>query len=115
MTELSYWGRVDFTSQFSIEPNVAVNWVDLPEGAFTTNLLRLRATYNLSPRSFIGALVQYNSAEDSFTTNVRFRWEYTPGSDLFVVYGDGRDTLSTAAPALESRSFVVKFTRLFRF
>jgi hypothetical protein len=115
MTEVSYWGRVDLTSQFSLEPNVAVNWVDLPEGAFTTNLLRLRATYNLTPRSFVGALVQYNSSEDSFTTNIRFRWEYTPGSDLFVVYGDGRDTFSGVPGTIETRSFVVKFTRLFRF
>jgi hypothetical protein len=25
---------------------------------------------------------------------VRLRWEYTGGSDLFVVYSDGRDTRS---------------------
>jgi len=114
-TEVMYWGRVDFGSRFSLEPNVAINWVDLPQESFTTELVRLRATYNLSPRSFVGALVQYNSEDESISANVRFRWEYQPGSDLFVVYSEGRDTFSWSSPALESRSIVVKFTRLFRF
>ncbi len=114
-TELNYWGRVDLSSRFSLEPNIAINWVELPAESFTTELIRLRATYNLSPRSFVGALLQYNSEDDSLSTNVRFRWEYQPGSDLFLVYSEGRDTFSWSSPLLESRSFVVKFTRLFRF
>jgi Domain of unknown function (DUF5916) len=114
-TELSYWGRIDINKHFALEPNISYNWVDIPEGPFTTNLVRLRATYNLSPRSFVAALVQYNSADDALSTNVRFRWEYQPGSDLFVVYSDGRDTLASGFPTLTSRSFVVKLTRLFRF
>jgi Domain of unknown function (DUF5916) len=114
-TELSYWGRIDFGKQFALEPNISINWVDIPEGPFTTNLVRVRATYNLSPRSFVAALVQYNSADDALSTNVRFRWEYQPGSDLFIVYSDGRDTLSPGFPTTLTRSFVVKFTRLFRF
>ncbi|HEY7817634.1 MAG TPA: hypothetical protein VIG29_05415, partial [Vicinamibacteria bacterium] len=114
-TEVGYWGRVDFGSRLSLEPNIAINWVDLPADTFTTELVAVRATYNLSPRSFVGALVQYNSEDDSLSTNVRFRWEYQPGSDLFLVYSDGRTDFSRGAPLLESRSFVVKFTRLFRF
>ena len=43
------------------------------------------------------------------------RWEYTPGSDLYVVYSDGRDTATPQFPALQNRSFAIKATRLFRF
>jgi hypothetical protein len=114
-TEVMYWGRVDFSSRFSIEPTFSVNWVDLPTASFVTELVRIRGTYNISPRSFVGALVQYNSEDDSVSANVRFRWEYQPGSDLFVVYSEGRDTFYPGDPVLESRSLVVKFTRLFRF
>ena len=115
-TELTFRNRVEVTPQFSLEPNVAINWIDLPQGAFTTNLARLRATYTLSPRSFVGALLQYNSENGSFTTNIRFRWEYRPGSDVFFVYSDGRDTLSgSGVRSLENRSVIVKVTRLFRF
>ena len=92
------------------EPNVR-----LPADTFRTDLIRLRGTYSLSPRSFVGALVQYNSEDASLSANVRFRWEYGPGSDLFVVYSEGRDTFSPGRPLLETRSLVLKFTRLFRF
>ena len=114
-TELTYRGRVEVTAQFSLEPDFALNWIDLPQGSFQTNVIRIRATYTISPRSFVGALVQYNSEANSFSTNIRLRWEYRPGSDLFLVYSDGRNTLAGASPALENRSLVIKVTRLFRF
>lgn len=43
------------------------------------------------------------------------RWDYIPGSELFVVYSDGRDTAFGTVPTLQSRSFAVKITRLLRF
>ena len=43
------------------------------------------------------------------------RWEYTPGSEVFVVYSDGRDTTAPGYPGLLNRSFAVKVTRLMRF
>ena len=47
--------------------------------------------------------------------NVRLRWEYTPGSEFFVVYNEGRDTETSGASALQNRSIIVKLNRLFRF
>ena len=75
----------------------------------------MRSTYALSARSFVGALLQFNTSNDSLSMNIRYRWEYQPGSDIFVVYTDGRDTQSIGFPDLRNQSFVVKFTRLFRF
>ena len=65
---------------------------------------------------FVSALVQYNSSNNGLSTNVRLRWEYQPGSELFIVYNEQRDTLSPQAfPGLENRAFIVKINRLFRF
>ena len=66
---------------------------------------------------FLSALVQYNSAVEQMGTNVRFRWEHSPGSELLVVYNDQRDTTLRPGrlPMIENRTFIVKFTRLFRF
>ena len=64
---------------------------------------------------FVSALVQYQSRTDLIATNARLRWEYLPGSELFVVYSDGRTTLSRGVPDVENRSFVVKLTRLLQF
>ena len=114
-TTLSYYrGRITLTPQLTLEPTISLNWIDLPEGSFTTELVSTRVTYTLSPRMFVAALLQYNSADNAIGSNVRFRWEYQPGSELFVVYTDERDTLNPR-PFLLNRAFVVKLTRLFRF
>ena len=112
--EVGYWGRAEVNRRVSMEPNISLNWITVPEGEVRAQVSRLRATYTVSPRSFVGALVQYNSAAQLFSANVRFRWEYSPGSDVFVVVStnrDGDDGLS----GLTDRALVVKFTRLFRF
>jgi hypothetical protein len=114
-TEAGYRGRVEFSSRFYAEPGVTFNVVNLPVGEFTTKLVSTRATFTLTPRMFTSALVQYNSSSNSLSGNYRFRWEYRPGSDLFVVYSDGRDTSVRGYPDLVNRTFVVKATRLFRF
>ena len=114
-TEASYRGRIVITPQLAIEPSLSVNDVELPQGRFTTTLVSTRTSYTFSPRMFLAALLQFNSSDDSLDANVRFRWEYQPGSDLFVVYSDGRDTGLGGFSRLENRTFVVKLTRLFRF
>ena len=86
----------------------------MPWGRGHNNLVSSRLTYTLSPRMFVSALVQYQSRTDSVSTNARFRWEYRPGSELFVVYNDGRNTLTRGIPDIQNRSFVVKVTRLFQ-
>ena len=108
-------GRLGITPQLTIEPSLSFNWIDLPQGRFTTELVSARTTYTVTPRMFVAALLQFNSGNDSLGTNIRFRWEYLPGSELFVVYTDERDTLAPQFPTLENRAFVVKLTRLFRF
>jgi hypothetical protein len=108
-------GRVNVASQLSLEPTYSVNWVDLPQGSFTTHLVGSRVTYTMTPLMFTSALVQYNSASHAVMANVRLRWEYRPGSELFVVYNEERDTLGRRFPDLANRAVIVKINRLFRF
>jgi hypothetical protein len=113
---LSYTAaRVSLQKQFSIEPTVQYTRVELPQGNFAATLFRTRTDYAFSPRMFASALVQYNSTDRSFSSNVRFRWEYKLGSEFFVVYTDERDTRTPGYPGLKNRAFVVKVTRFFRF
>ena len=105
---------MELGAHYLIEPNVSWNRGELPWGDFTTNLVAGRFTWTMTNRRFFSVLMQYQSASSSLTTNARFRWEYIPGSELFVVYSDGRDTLGPGYPGLENRSFIVKITRLLR-
>ena len=108
-------GRVKVTPQFSLEPSFSINRVDLPAGSFTATLVGSRVTYTMTPLMFVSALVQYNSSSETVGTNVRLRWEYLPGSELFVVYNEQRDTLARSFPELTNRVLVIKVNRLFRF
>ena len=114
-TEATWRGRVEMQSRFYLEPTLSVNQLDLPYGSYTARLMSTRATLTLTPRMLLAALVQFNSRTTSVSTNARFRWEYQPGSELFIVYSEGRDTLAGGFPELDNRSFVVKATKLLRF
>ena len=110
-------GRIELTPQLSIEPAYAINKVKLPEGDFRTELGRIRVTYTLSPRMYVSGLVQYDSNAQSFSTNFRFRWEWAPSSELFVVYSDDRNTKPFGNPngfETNNRGFAIKINRLFQ-
>ena len=112
-------GRVEVLPQMSVEPTISFNWIDTPYGEFQTNLAVTRVNYAFTPRMFFSGLVQYNSAGNSFGSNLRLRWEYSPGSELFVVYTDDRDVTGGLRPdrgwSLRNRGFVVKLNRLFQY
>ena len=111
-------GRIDLSSRLSVEPSLSLNWIDLPAGSFRTDLLRGRVTYTFTPRTFVSGLFQYNSTTRALGTNLRLRWEYSPGSELFVVYTEEQELdplRPTRSLALRNRAFVVKVNRLFRF
>ena len=108
-------GRLSLLPQLSVEPTASVNWVDLDQGAFRRTLVGSRVTYSVTPMMFVSALVQYSAGTNSLSTNARLRWEYRPGSELFVVYNDQRDTLARRFPDLTNRAVVVKINRLIRF
>ena len=111
-------GRTDPFSRLSVEPSFSLNWIDLPAGSFRTDLWRARVYYTFSPRMFFSSLLQYNSTNRALGANLRLRWEYSPGSELFVVYTAEQD-VDPLRPVrrreLADRAFVIKINRLFRF
>ena len=113
--------RISILTQLSVEPTFSLTRIELPTGAFTNKLARARVDYGFTPLMFASTLVQYSSADRAVSTNIRFRWEYLPGSELFLVYTDERDTTEerlatpTTVRGLKNRAFVVKINRLLRF
>jgi hypothetical protein len=113
------WGisgsRYTLTNQVQLQPALSVNQVDAPWGRFTATQLQARVTYTLTPRQFVAGLMQYNSNSQLAGTNLRWRWEYIPGSEVFVVYTDERDATSRGFPDSNNRALVVKWAPLVRF
>lgn len=87
------------------------NRVELPDTAFSADVVGGRATYAFSTRLFASAFVQYNAVVDELVSNVRLNFIHAPLSDLFLVYTERRD----ADGALLDRLLSLKVTRLFAF
>lgn len=112
-------GRIEVTPQLSLEPSISFNWISLPNaveaGHYDQHVAVLRATYTFTPRAYVSGLVQYNSRSHSLSGNFRFRWEWAPGSELFLVYTEDRSTdVTDKWSELNNRGFVVKVNRLLR-
>ncbi len=90
------------------------NDVDIPieGGDFVTNLLVVRGVLAFSPNAFVRALLQLNDDSQEALANVLFRYSYRPGSDLFVVYNEERDSVS-GGPVPRNRELLFKLTFYF--
>ena len=96
------------------EFNYQRNDVDLPGGAFVTNLIRTRVSYSFSSRVFTQALVQYNDRADLWSMNFRFGWLQAANTGLFVVYTDTRGLYDLFdRPERTDRSLIVKYSYMF--
>ncbi len=90
------------------------NDVDLPTGAFVTNLVRSRVSYSFNTRAFVQGLVQYNDRADLWSMNFRFGWLQAANTGLFIVYTDTRYLYDLVdRPERTDRSLIVKYSRMF--
>lgn len=98
---------------FSSELSMVYNDFDLPVpgGEFSVTVTRLRLSYSFTPRMLLQALVQYNDAADTLSTNIRFSLLRTANSGLFVVYNEFDERLPGAPP--NGREFIVKYSYMF--
>jgi len=71
---------------FIMEFNATRNVGRLAEGNFTQQVIGTRARLNISPDLQFNSYMQYDNTTDSFGTNTRVRWTFSPFGELFVVY-----------------------------
>ena len=92
---------------------------DFPDSnqEFQVHLARLRAEVGFNTKASIAAFVQYNSADDVFSANVRFRYNFREGQDLWIVYNEGVNTdrfsYDPVPPETDFRTVLVKYTHTF--
>ena len=89
------------------------NWVELPKGALTIDLISGNAGVAFSTKLFLNTLLQYNTIDRNVSSNVRLVYTYAPGSDLFVVINEDRG--SRLEPwRFRTRGVRIKLTYLLR-
>ena len=108
---LSRYLELGATYQFN-----RVRFSDRDQG-FYVNLARVRAQIAFSTKASVNAFLQYNTATDTFSSNMRFRYNFREGNDLWIVFNEGRNTdrfrETPTLPELESRTVLLKYTYTF--
>ena len=99
------------TEQLSAEVRHSRNDVDLEGGAFITSVSSLRIDFAMSPAMSVRTLTQYNSLSEQWSTAVRFRYTYMPGSDIYIVYDEVRRD-ATGFVEIQDRQLILKATFL---
>ena len=77
-----------------LETEYEVNFVRFPDRnqEFDAHVLRLKTQIALNTKASLNAFVQYSSASDLISTNIRFRYNFSEGNDLWLVYNEGSNT-----------------------
>jgi hypothetical protein len=91
-----FWSgdRAQMSVNLTVQPQPGVqfsaDWerdmVDLPEGGFTANLVRLEGAWHVSPWASVTSDLQYDDVSGLLGLYSRLRWIIEPGSDLYFVY-----------------------------
>ena len=116
---LGFESSITSISRLKLDMNYNHNLVDLPEGSFHTNTFGLRMYYYFSTEFYFKAYVQLNDdkltyeGREKVVSNFLLRWIYSPGSDLFLVYNDGR-MIGPGQDEISNRTVMVKATFFWR-
>jgi hypothetical protein len=102
------------TEHFDISGSYSINWIDLPQGKLTSQLLSSRIQWIFNNNLALLTLFQYNHDTRLFASNIRLRWVIKPGSDFYIVYNE-TDDRTTGMFLMKYRSLAVKLNYLFAF
>lgn len=127
-------------TQFSIEPRIvaslhfefggsySITKLDFPEidgrsnSNFTAHLAQLRGQYALNKKLSTSAFIQYSNVEELVGANIRFRYNFKEGRDIWIVVNEQiyteRDQFNRGLPnlpSLQSRSILIKYNHTFSF
>jgi len=107
-------------SDFDFGLTYYLDYVDFRERdmRFTNHIVGFKALMTLTTSTSLALFTQYNSAINGIIANIRFRFNPKEGSDLYIVYDEGLNTIKgTEIPSLpfsKGRTVLLKYTYTFR-
>ncbi len=85
--------------------------------SFSGGIAGFKATLMFTTKVSLSTFIQYNTAENTVLTNVRFRYNPSEGNDLYIVFNEGRNTYRPVAeprlPLFNNRLILLKYTYTF--
>jgi hypothetical protein len=96
------------------ETTFEINNVTLGTGEFVAKTFRERFAFAFNPKLLANLFLQYNDLSEIVSANLRFSWNYRPGSDVFLVYNQTWDAPSLGNLTRKDRQLMLKVTYLFQ-
>ena len=124
--DLGVGPRWSASKHVQLQTEYMINMVRFPDRdeRFNTHILRFKAQLAVNTKASLSAFVQYSSASDLVTSNLRFRYNFSEGNDLWLVYNEGQnrdrerllleDRNRPILPRYESRLLLIKYTYTFK-
>lgn len=102
-------GTVGFRigDRFNSEYTFNHNQIHLMERNFATDVFGARLSYAFAPRIILQSFIQYNSAADIISANIRFNLLEQANTGLFIVYNE-----ILQGGSVLNRSFTIKYTHI---
>ena len=103
---------------WELNPSMSTAFIDLPTGSVSIYVPGLKVNVNFSPDMTIQSELQYDNLSQNFNASVRYRWEYDPGSELFVALGESasiNDRLFQPHYASQTTQASVRIGHTFRY
>ncbi|WP_152538346.1 carbohydrate binding family 9 domain-containing protein [Aquimarina megaterium] len=121
---ISYNVSYDFSKLFQAQLGGTYNNLRFPDeyASETSRKLNLsryfsRLKFNLSSKTSLNSYVQYDTRSDQLGWNLRFRYNPTEGTDLYVVYNHNantnRNALQPRLPFTDNQILIIKFSKTF--
>jgi len=119
LNELSVQGNYRASAKFSI--GTSAMWdrfrLPLPNGNFSVVLASREGNYSFNRFLTFTSLIQMDTSNtQAASANLRLRYNYRPGSDLYIIYNVGTQFASIAPanpPQVRETRFAVKYTYSF--
>ncbi len=85
--------------------------------SFSGGIAGFKALVMFTTKISISTFIQYNTAENTMISNLRFRYNPREGNDLYIVFNEGRNTYrdieNPRLPLYNNRSILLKYTYTF--
>jgi hypothetical protein len=114
--ELQIQLNVNYRPNTYIElmPRYNIRFITMPTGETTIHVPSMSATINFTPDMQLAIQMQYDTVSENFGSLARYRWEYAPGDELFVSFGQGA-IIDDRGFTFRASQFTVRLGQTFQF
>jgi hypothetical protein len=110
-TDIALQYRPNYTIEFS--PQYVGEFINLPSGYVDIHIFSLNAAVNFTADMRLAVQAQFDTISRNVGLSARYRWEYTPGNELFVGLGQTANVPGTQF-RVQTTQLSVRLGQIFR-